>query len=148
MGRADRTTSIERRRATIGMAQRSNPSGGRTGETAVILNYLDRRRGKASLEAASERLVVEIVEALLFLGGDAHRDLVARRVAAARTGRDDAPSDALRREIHAAFDHRLALDRSRPGRPVLFDRPLGDDSHRWALAREAAAFLRRARHET
>lgn len=145
MGRVDRTTAIGRGRAAIGMARRQDPSGGRAGETAVILNYLDRRPGKASLEAASERLVVEIVEALLFLGGEAHRDLVACRVATGRTGSPDAPSDALRREIQAAFENRLRLDRSLTGRPVLFDLPLGDDSHRWALAREAAAFLRQAR---
>lgn len=145
MDRADRTASIGRETAAIGMARRTGPSRGRTDETAVILNYMDRRRRKASAEAASERLVVEIVEALLFLGGQAHRDLVVGRVAAMRTGTGDAPSDALRAETHAAFESRLMLDRSRPGRPVLFDLPLGDESHRWALAREAATFLRQGR---
>lgn len=90
--------------------------------------------------------MAEIVEALLFLGGGAHRDLVIQRVAAARTENPGPPSDALRAEIQIAFDNRLMLDRASAGRPALFDLPFGAGSRRWALAREAAAFLRQNRN--
>ena len=105
---------------------------------------MDRRRRKASAQAGDDGLVAEIVEALLALGGTAHRDLVAEQVAMARGG-GEAPPPSLKARLEAAFATRLRLDRSGPDGAALFALPFGEGSHRWALAREAEIFLRQGR---
>lgn len=102
-------------------------------------------RRKASRNPDSGPLLAEIVEALLYLGGQAHRDQVIARVIAVRAAPGDTPAGALRAHILTAFDHQYAFDRSQRGRPPLFDLPFGAGSHRWALAREAETFLRQGR---
>lgn len=140
--RADRATADRGRPSA---ERRWTSSGAGTGETAVILDYMAHSRRKASRNPGSDRLLAEIVEALLFLGGQAHRDHVVARVVAVR-GRDgDGAEGTLKAHLLAAFDHQYALDRSLSERPSLFDLPFGEGSHRWALAREAETFLRRGR---
>lgn len=123
-------------------ARRWASSGAGAGGTAVILDYMAHARRKASRNGDSSPLLAEIVEALLFLGGQAHRDQVIARVVAVRDAPRGGPAEALRAHILAAFEHQYALDRSLRGRRPLFDLPFGEDSHRWALAREAESFLR------
>lgn len=140
--RADRTaleidSSLASRRWTS--------SGAGWGGTAVILDYMAHARRKASRNTDANLLLAEIVEALLFLGGQAHRDQVIARVIAVRAAPGGAPAEALKAHILVAFDHQYTLDRSLRGRPPLFDLPFGQGSHRWALAREAETFLRRGR---
>ncbi|HRD27565.1 MAG TPA: hypothetical protein PLO65_04615 [Caulobacter sp.] len=86
--------------------------------------------------------MAEIVEVLLRLGGTAHRDMVAQQVALARGGGGAPPPPALKARLEAAFTTRLRLDRSAPDGAALFALPFGEESHRWALAREAEIFLR------
>lgn len=121
---------------------RRNPSSRQAGETADILDYMAQVRRNARRNPDADPLVAEIVEALLALGGQAHRDVVAERVASAREGRPSKSSAGLTAHIRAAFEERLRLDRSTRDRPTLLYLPFGDGSHRWALAREAETFLR------
>ena len=97
------------------------------------------------LAAAMELRIGEIVDALITLGGQAHRDRVADAVASARAGAPTRATPALTAHLSAAFDDRLLFDRSVVGRPVLFALPHGAGSLKWALAREARAFLWRSR---
>lgn len=143
--RPERTAPLDRARRPPGRGTSPDPSGRRTGESAVILDYMDRRRRKASTQAGDDGLVAEIVEALLRLGGTAHRDMVAEQVALARGGGGEAPPAALKARLEAAFSIRLRLDRSGPDGAALFALPFGEGSHRWALAREAEIFLRQGR---
>lgn len=105
---------------------------------------MDGMRAKASRDCSIiDPLVAEIVAALLALGGQAHRERVMARIIAVRTGAP--PVAALRARLLMAFDVRRALDGANPGRPALFPAPAGDAPHQWALAREAACFLRQGR---
>ncbi len=124
---------------------RRDSSTRRSGETADILDYMAQARRKARNNPESDPLVVEIVDALITLGGQAHRDRVADAVASARAGAPTRATPALTAHLSAAFDDRLLFDRSVVGRPVLFALPHGAGSLRWALAREARAFLWRSR---
>lgn len=124
---------------------RRNSSTRRSGETADILDYMAQARRKARNNPESDPLVVEIVDALIALGGEAHRDRVADAVAAARAGVPTRANPALTAHLTAAFEDRLSRDEAIIGRPPLFDRPHGAGSLRWALAREAQAFLWRSR---
>lgn len=99
-------------------------------------------RRKARRNPDADPLVAEIVEALLGLGGQGHRNAVAERIASARAGEPAKPSEALIAHVRAAFEERLKMDRAMHRQRALFDLPFGDGSHRWALAREAENFLR------
>lgn len=83
--------------------------------------------------------VAEIAQALLDLGGAAHRDLVVAYIAKQRG--IHRPSEALRRELGNAFtaycDH--AND---PRASSLLHLPYGPYSHRWALTDKAYGLLR------
>jgi len=120
-GRSDRTTLLDRARLSPGRGTSLDPSGRRTGESAVILDYMDRRRRKASVQAGDDGLVAEIVEALLSLGGTAHRDMVARQVALARGGGGEAPPEALKTRLEAVFAARMRLDRAAPNGAAAFN---------------------------
>jgi hypothetical protein len=75
--------------------------------------------------------VAEIADALLEMGGSAHRDAVIDRVATRRG--EMAVSEGLRFELIEAFDGHCA---ARTGRPALFHLPFGEGSRRWSLTRE------------
>ena len=84
-------------------------------------------------------MVGEIAEALLRLGGSAHRDQVIACLWANRSG--GGPMDLkLRARAVAVFD---AHSRAGLGGPrSLFRRPFGPGLNRWALTPDAEAFLR------
>lgn len=84
-------------------------------------------------------LVSEIVDALLDLGGAAHRDLVVAHISRRRG--IYRPPEPLRRELDEAFSGycRGATD---PRAAGLLHLPYGPFSHRWALTDRAYALLR------
>lgn len=98
-----------------------------------------------SLEGASAEiailnpLVSEIVDALLDLGGAAHRDLVAAHIAGRRG--IFRPPETLRRELDEAFAG-YCQGATDPRAPGLLHLPYGPFSHRWALTDQAYALLR------
>lgn len=139
---ADRTRAGERALAAGATGTRRKPSSILAGDTADILDYMAQVRRKARRNAAADPLVAEIVEALLGLGGQGHRNAVAERIASARAGEPTKPTEALIAHVQAAFEERLKIDRAMHRPRTLFDLPFGDGSHRWALAREAESFLR------
>lgn len=101
--------------------------------------------GRRGLERAAggvailNPLVGEIAEALLDLGGAAHRDLVVAHIAKRRGVYR--PSEAMRRELDEAFAA-YCLDASHPRTANLLHRPYGPHSRRWALTDHAYGMLR------
>ncbi|KRA69768.1 hypothetical protein ASD89_15410 [Caulobacter sp. Root656] len=101
--------------------------------------------GRRELERATggvailNPLVGEIAEALLDLGGAAHRDLVVAHIAKRRGVYR--PSEAMRRELDEAFAA-YCLDASHPRAANLLHRPYGPHSRRWALTDHAYGMLR------
>lgn len=89
--------------------------------------------------AILNHLVAQIAEALLDLGGAAHRDLVVAYIAKQRGVYR--PTEALRRELDEAFAAycRGAND---PRAASLLHLPYGPHSHRWALTDHAYLMLR------
>ncbi len=99
----------------------------------TVVSYFDHaRREKGGKARPLDPLIVEILEALLVLGGCAHRQMVADQIARRRSGRSCPAEVAARNEIYAAFDAYLAWAASRKATPLLA-RPLGQGSYRWAL---------------
>jgi hypothetical protein len=84
-------------------------------------------------------LVGEIAEALLELGGAAHRDLVVAYIAKRRGLYR--PSEAIRRELDEAFAA-YCLGASDPRAANLLHLPYGPHSRRWALTDHAYGVLR------
>ena len=84
-------------------------------------------------------MVGEIAEALLQLGGSAHRDQVIACLGANRCSRG-AMDLKLRARAVAVFDAYSRTGLSGPR--SLFRRPFGPGLNRWALTSEAEAFLR------
>jgi len=99
----------------------------------TVVSYFDHaRRAKGGKARHVDPMIAEILEALLVLGGCAHRQMVADQVVQRRSGRTAPAEPAARDEIYAAFDAHLAWASTRRSPPLL-DRPLGDGSYRWAL---------------
>ncbi|TPW02343.1 MAG: outer membrane efflux protein [bacterium] len=99
----------------------------------TVVSYFDhKRRAKGGKARLVDPVVIEILEALLALGGCAHRQMVADQIAQRRSGRSGPAGIAARNEIYAAFDAYLAWAVIRKTTPLL-DRPLGEGSYRWAL---------------
>ena len=103
-------------------------------------------RGDVAMQALDEPgadvsilnpLVAEIAQALLALGGAAHRDLVVAHIAKQRGVYR--PSDALRRDLSEAF---AAYCRGAQG---LLHLPYGPFSQRWALTDQGYGLLRAVR---
>lgn len=84
-------------------------------------------------------LVGEIAEALLDLGGAAHRDLVVAYVAKRRGVYR--PTEAMRRELDEAFAA-YCRGASDPRAANLLHLPYGPHSRRWALTDHAYFMLR------
>lgn len=82
--------------------------------------------------------VVEIADALLELGGEAHRDRVLG-LAAARRGQAAVGPD-LSRDLIEAFDLHMA-QAERQGAPPLFALPSGRDGEGWSLTEPARRLL-------
>ena len=83
-------------------------------------------------------LVGEITQALMDLGGAAHRDLVTAYVAKRRGAYR--PSEGLRRELDEAFAA-YCQGAGDPRAPTLLHLPHGPDTYRWALTDWAYALL-------
>jgi hypothetical protein len=93
----------------------------------------------ASGVAILNPLVGEIAEALLDLGGAAHRDLVVAYIAKRRGAYR--PSEAMRRELDEAFAA-YCLGANDPRAANLLHLPYGPHSQRWALTDHAYGMLR------
>jgi hypothetical protein len=89
--------------------------------------------GRRDSEPA-RRAIEEIAEALLEMGGSAHRDVVIDRVAIRRG--QLSVSEGLRRELVSAFDRHCAAAAGEGG-SALFHLPFGEGSRRWSLTRDA-----------
>ena len=102
----------------------------------------EKRRPRRTLPRKGvDPMVGEIAEALLHLGGSAHRDRVLEVLATNRSADGDLQL-SLRARAVAAFDAHSGSDRDSRGVRPLFRKPFGPGSHRWALTAEAEAFLR------
>lgn len=106
------------------------------GRADVSIRSLERVGGGVAI---LNPLVTEIAEALLDLGGAAHRDLVVAHIAKKRG--IYRPSEAMRRELDAAFAT-YCLGASDPRAAGLLHLPYGAHSRRWALTDRAYALLR------
>ena len=99
----------------------------------TVLSYVDhKRRSPGGRARPVEPVIAEILEALLTLGGSAHRQAVADQVCLRRGGRSGSPEPAARDEIYGAFDAYLARVATRKVPPLLW-LPLGCGSYRWSL---------------
>jgi hypothetical protein len=99
----------------------------------TVVSYFDhKRRARSGKAHHIDPMIAEILEALLVLGGCAHRQLVADQVVQRRSGRSCPAEVAARNEIYAAFDAYLVWAAPRKAAPLL-ERPLGEGSYRWAL---------------
>ena len=103
------------------------------------------RRARLKRMDTIHPIVAEIVEILQSLGGSAHRDLVADQVAMRRSGLSVKASPALKDDVFQAFEAHCEGGPQTTGR-LLFQKPFGGDSHRWALSPAARAFLGQAHH--
>ena len=88
-------------------------------------------------QAQPDPLVAEIVDALHYLGGQAHRDMVISCIAAFRRNAGAEPPQTLATDVIAAFHDHLRAEIS----PCMLALPFGPDSRRWALSTEGAALL-------
>lgn len=98
----------------------------------------DRARSARQARALVNPFVVEIADALLELGGEAHRDRVFG-LAAQRRGWASVRPD-LSRELTEAFDLHMA-QAERQGAPALFALPSGRDGEGWSLTEPARRLL-------
>ena len=78
-------------------------------------------------------MVTEIVDALHYLGGQAHRDTVTQCVAAMRRNSGIETPRGLEAQVVEAFHQHLRAPS--PG-PCLLALPFGPDSRRWGLSTE------------
>jgi len=109
---------------------------------AYLEDLARARTAKFKGAALVNPLVGEIADALLEVGGAAHRDIVIDRVAYRRGGH--AASEGLRRELLEAFN--LHCDRARcEGRRPLIYLPFGEETRRWSLTTDAFDFLTTAK---
>lgn len=118
---------------------------GMTAEARDLPSELGRaRRARLKRMDAIHPIVAEIVETLQALGGAAHRDLVADQIAMRRSGLSLRASPALKADVIQAFEAHCDGAALTTGR-LLFHKPFGRDSNRWALNPSARAFLSQAR---
>lgn len=115
---------------------------------SVEANELGRaRRARLKRMDAIHPIVGEIVETLQTLGGAAHRDLVANQIAVRRSGLSLKASPALKADVFQAFEAHCETGSSRITGRLLFHKPFGPASHRWALNPAASAFLEEANRQ-
>ena len=108
-------------------------SQGLSALVGTVLSYVDHKRRSPGGRARSvEPVITEILEALLTLGGSAHRQAVADEVCLRRVGRSGSTESAARDEIYGAFDAYLARVATRKAPPLLW-LTLGSGSYRWSL---------------
>ncbi|MDQ0465551.1 hypothetical protein QO010_003340 [Caulobacter ginsengisoli] len=105
------------------------------------------RRARLKRMDAIHPIVAEIVDTLQALGGAAHRDLVADQIAVRRSGRTLRASPALKADVFQAFDAHCETTPLQATGRLLFHKPFGPASHRWALSPAASAFIENARRQ-
>ena len=110
----------------------------------VIALKARRKLATRRRSLAVDPLLAEIVDALAHFRGQAHRNDVCDQIASERAGMPRKASEALRQDVFSAFHRYADLTNAPSGRGPLLCRPLGPDSHRWALA-EAGRDLFEAR---
>ena len=99
----------------------------------TVLSYVEHKRRASSGRARPiDPLTAEILEALVTLGGSAHRQAVADQVCLRRGGRSGPSDSTARDEIYSALDAYLGSVSTRKVAPLLW-LPLGTGSYRWAL---------------
>lgn len=99
----------------------------------TVVSYFEHKRRSGGARVRQiDPVMVEILDALLELGGGAHRQAVADQIALRRTGRSRPADAAVRSQIYAAFDAYMARAATRKA-PSLLWQPLGPGSYRWAL---------------
>ena len=90
-------------------------------------------------QATPDPLVAEIVDALNYLGGQSHRDVVITCITATRRSAGAQIPPTLAQDLIASFDeHRRAHLLG----PCIFALPFGPGSRRWTLRHESVAMLR------
>lgn len=110
----------------------------------TVVSYFEHKRRAVRGRARHiEPVMAEILEALLALGGCAHRQAVADQIAFRRSGRSCPADAATRSEIYAAFDTYVTRASTRKA-PSLLWRPLGPGSYRWALTETGLALFQSA----
>jgi len=87
---------------------------------------------KAARVAVTDPVVGEIADALMHLGGAAHRQDVADWIARRRSGRSNRASIEEQSEVFSAFATYLKMS-SRSRRAGLMRQSFGPDSYRWEL---------------
>jgi hypothetical protein len=107
----------------------------------VIMARLDQvawaRSAKLKKSPSLNLLVEEIMDALLEMGGSAHRDAVIDRVAVHRGALS--ASDGLKRELLEAFEAHCGCKSAKRDQALLH-LPFGDGSRRWALTPHGRQF--------
>lgn len=87
--------------------------------------------------AAPNPLLSEIVDALHYLGGQAHRDAVINCIAIFRRNAGAEPPATLAADVIAACQDHLRSEIT----PRMVSLPFGPDSRRWVLSTEGAALM-------
>lgn len=108
----------------------------------TVLDYaIHKRKIQRNRADRIDPVIAEIIDALISLGGEAHRGPVADRVAGNRAGYPLKASDGLAQEVFQAFETYLEAANGFAARQPLLTRPFGDDSHRWALTHAGTALF-------
>jgi len=115
---------------------------GPVGMMAYLNDLARARTAKFRSVALINPLIGEIADALLGVGGAAHRDVVIELVALRRGGHP--ASEGLKRDLLDAFN--LHCERAEAeGRRPLVHLPFGEQTRRWSLTVDAFEFLTTAK---
>lgn len=101
----------------------------------VAYPALGRRASPRTILTVSP-LLAEIVDALVYFRGQAHRDAVCDRIASRRAGEPATATDSLRREVFATFEDHLNQVAGCERRHSLMRLSFGEGSHRWSLSED------------
>ncbi|HRD27660.1 MAG TPA: hypothetical protein PLO65_05105 [Caulobacter sp.] len=103
------------------------------------------RRSPARGALRVNPLLAEIVDALAYFHGHAHRDAVCNLIASRRSGAPAIASSVLRDEIRAAFSAHLDPVAGSGRQRSLIRLAFGEGSHRWSLSEDGLRLLFDAR---
>ena len=87
--------------------------------------------------ARIDPVLAEIIDALVYFRGQAHRDAVCHHIASNRAGEARRASETLKQEIFNAFQAHMALVAESRRTGSLLYQPFGEGSHRWGLTHDA-----------
>jgi hypothetical protein len=86
--------------------------------------------------AKVDPVLVEIIDALVYFRGQAHRDQVCHHIASGRAGEARKAEDALKQEIYDVFRAHMAMSAESARARCLLHQPFGPESHRWGLTED------------